>query len=67
MPPQTEILKQIDAVLKGCEDLRSRTNDPNFNSLPMVEVTSVVTLMRDCVQRLAPPNSQYVQTYAYVC
>jgi hypothetical protein len=61
MALQTEILRQIDAALEGYEGLRSRSRYPSFSDIPGEEVTSVVTLMRDCVQRLAPPNSQYVQ------
>jgi hypothetical protein len=67
MALQTEILKQIDAALGGYENLLSRSSWAHFADIPEGEVTSVVTFMRDCIQRLAPPNSQYVQAMdAYV-
>jgi hypothetical protein len=59
MALQTEILKQIDAALDGYNKLRSPHGYGDFSDIPL-EVTSAVTLMRDCIQRFAPPNSQYV-------
>ena len=60
-------------MLKGYEDIRSRSSYSNFVDIPGEQVTSVVTLMSDCIQRLAPPNSQYihvmtaaVKTYALI-
>ncbi|MGO9338427.1 MAG: hypothetical protein ACLPH3_23530 [Terracidiphilus sp.] len=61
MTHQTEILKQIDAALEGYKKLLSNSKYAQFVDIPGAEVTSVVTFMRDCIQRLAPPNSQYVQ------
>jgi hypothetical protein len=61
MALQTEILKQIDAALDGYANLRSRSSYSNFVDIEGHGVTSVVTFMRDTIQRLAPPNSQYVQ------
>jgi hypothetical protein len=62
MTLQTEILKQIDAALEGYWKLRSRSSQEYLVDIPGEQLISVVTLMRDCIQRLAPPNSQYVQT-----
>jgi len=64
MALQTEILNQIDAVLKRYEDIRSLSQWPSFSDLPGEDVAAVVTLMSDCIRRLAPPNSQYVQAMA---
>jgi hypothetical protein len=60
MALQTEILKQIDAALDGYANLRSPKGYMDLSDIPL-EATSVVTLMRDCIQRFAPPNSQYVK------
>jgi hypothetical protein len=60
MALQAEILKQIDAALEGFNKLRSPNGYKDFSDIPL-EATSAVTLMRDCVQRFAPPNSQYVK------
>jgi hypothetical protein len=60
MAPQAEILKQIDAALEGLNKLRSPHGYGDLSDIPL-EATSAVTLMRDCIQRLAPPNSQYAQ------
>jgi hypothetical protein len=61
MALQVEILKQIDTALQGYELIRSISAQPTLADIPKVQVTSVVTTMRDCIQRLAPPNSQYLQ------
>ena len=60
MGRQTEILKQIDAALDGYKNLRSPKGYGDFSDIPE-DVSSASTFMRDCIQRLAPPNSQYVQ------
>lgn len=60
MALQAEILKQIDAALDGYKNLRSPHGYGDLSDIPL-EATSAVTLMRECIQRLAPPNSQYVQ------
>lgn len=60
MALQAEILRQIDAALHCYANLRSPNGYRDLSDIPS-EVTSAVTLMRDCIQRLSPPNSQYVK------
>jgi hypothetical protein len=62
MTLQTEILKQIEAALEGYEKLKSRSKYATFLDLPGADITSVVTLMRDCIQRFAPANSEYIRS-----
>jgi hypothetical protein len=62
MALQAEILKQIDAALEGYKGLLSRSQYVGtFVDIPGDQVTSAVTFMRDCIQRFAPLNSQYVR------
>jgi hypothetical protein len=59
MALQIEILKQIDAALASYNKLHSKSAHYDFSDF-QEESISVLTLMRDCIQRLAPPNSQFV-------
>jgi hypothetical protein len=60
MALQAEILRQIDAAFHGYANLRSPNGYKDLSDIPL-EATSAVTLMRDCIQRFAPPNSQYIK------
>jgi hypothetical protein len=62
MPLQTEILAQIDAVLSKHRELRSRSQYDDCSDLPDVEVTGQTALMCETIRRLAPHNSQYIES-----
>jgi hypothetical protein len=56
---QKEALSQIEALLGRCRDLVSRSQYGDDSGLPKQEITSINTLMSDCVNRFAPIGSQY--------
>jgi hypothetical protein len=62
MALQAEILKQIDAVLGKHRELRSRSEFDDCSDQPDGDVTALITLMCDTISRLAPANSQYVES-----
>lgn len=62
MPLQIEILKQIGAVLEKHREVRSRSQYDDCSDRPGVEVTGLTALMCDTIKRLAPHNSQYVDS-----
>jgi len=56
---QKEVLSQIDALLGRCRGLVSRSQYDDDSGLPKQEITSINTLMSDCVNRFAPSGSRY--------
>ena len=62
MALQSEILRQIDAVLAKHSELRSRSKYDDCSDRPSIDVTALTTLMCETISRLAPTNSQYVES-----
>lgn len=62
MALQTEILKQIDAVLAKHQQLRSRSKYDDCSDQPDVETTALATLMCDTISRFASRDSQYFES-----
>jgi hypothetical protein len=62
MALQSEILRQIDAVLAKHSELRSRSKYDDCSDRPSIDVTALTTLMCETISRLAPANSQYVES-----
>jgi hypothetical protein len=56
---QNEILKQIDAVLQRYRQLASRSHYSDCSDQPEGEITTVITLMSDCIRRFAPLGGQH--------
>jgi hypothetical protein len=59
---QSEILKQIDAVLEKYRQLRASSQYSDCSDQPDDEVTSLTTLMCDTINRFAPVTSQYAES-----
>jgi hypothetical protein len=57
-----EILRQIDELLDRYRKLRSHSQYSDCSDLPELEVTSLITLMGDAINRFSPPNSQYSES-----
>jgi len=60
MTANETILAQIDSALSKYRSIRSRAKYPDLSDQPDESVTSVVTLMCDCIGRFSPSGSQYV-------
>jgi hypothetical protein len=62
MAAQSEILRQIDAVLDKHRLLRSRSKYDDCSDQLSEATTNLTALMSETINRLAPPNSQYVES-----
>jgi len=62
MAIQVEILRQIDTVLGKHRDLLSRSKYDDCSDQPDTDTTALATLMCETISRLAPANSQYVES-----
>jgi hypothetical protein len=56
---QKEVLSQIEALLGRYRGLRSRSQYEDFSGLPKEEITSINTLMSECIFRFAPNGSRH--------
>jgi hypothetical protein len=56
---QKEVLGQIEALLSRCRGLVSRSQYDDCSGLPKEEITSINTLMSECIYRFAPSGSRY--------
>ena len=62
MSLQADILRQIDGVLERYRQLRARSQYENCSDQPDVDTTDLAVLMCETINRLGPPNSQYVES-----
>lgn len=62
MAHNTEILRQIDELLSRHRALQSRSRYPDYSDQPTPEVTALITLMSDAINRFSPPSSQYAES-----
>jgi len=56
---QKEALSQIEALLGRCRGVVSRSQYPDCSGLLKEEITSINTLMSDCIYRFAPNGSRH--------
>jgi hypothetical protein len=62
MALQAEILKQIDAVLTSHRELRLQSQYDDCSDHPESVRMALIATMADTINRLAPPNSYYVES-----
>ena len=57
-----QVVAQIDAVLARFHEMSARSQYSDCSDQPESEITSLATLMSDCIRRLAPPGSEYIES-----
>lgn len=62
MTHQSEILKQLDAVLGNYRELRASSKWDDCSDHPTITIATLNTRMCDAISRFAPPNSEYIES-----